>query len=88
MFITDNTAILNQHNSFVYEKSCFKTFTAAFLILKNKQYIFKTDVADSVDFMTADLIEKFIETFINISLSDDLTMTVSDSVICKLLEFK
>ena len=88
MFIADNITILDQHNNFMHEKSHFKTFAAVFLTLKDKQYVFKVDAADSIDFTTVNLIEKFIKTSVNILSDNDLRMTVSDSVICKLLEFK
>ena len=87
-FIADNTAILDQHNNLVHKKSCFKTSAAVFLILKDKQYIFKVNVVNSIDFMIADLIMQFIEMFVNVLLSNNLTMMISDSVTCKLLEFK
>ena len=72
----------------MHEKSCFKTFAAVFLTLKDKQYVFKVNVTDSVDFITVSLIKKFIKTFVNISSNDDLIMMTSDFIICKLLEFK
>ena len=88
MFIADNIIILNQYNSFIHEKSCFKISAVVFLTLKDKQYFFKVDVTNSVDFTTADLIKKSIETSVNISLNDNSIMTVSDLIIHKLLEFK
>ena len=87
-FIVDNIIILNQHNSFIYEKSHFKTSATVFLILKDKQYIFKTDAIDSINFTTASSVEKSIKMFVNIFLNDDLTMMISDFVIHKLLKFK
>ena len=56
MFITDNITILNQHNSLMYKKSCFKTSAVIFLILKDKQYIFKADAINNIDFMTVSLV--------------------------------
>ena len=76
MFITDNTAILNQYNSLMHEKSHFKTSAAIFLTLKDKQYIFKVNVADSINFITVDSIEKSIEKSVNVPLSDDSTMMI------------
>ena len=70
------------------EKSHFKTSAAVFSILKDKQYIFKADAADSINSITADSIKKFIETSVNIFSNNDLTITVFNSVIHKLLEFK
>ena len=87
-FITDNTTILNQHNSFMCEKSHFKISAAVFSVLKDQQYIFKVDVADSIDFITADSIKKSIKTFINISLNDDLIIIIFNFIIYKLLKFK
>ena len=46
------------------------------------------NVANSINFITMSLIERFIEMFINVSLNNDLTMITSDFVIYKLLEFK
>ena len=88
MFITDNITILNQHNSLMCEKSCFKTSAVIFLILKNKQYIFKTDVINNINFIIINSIIQFIKIFVNVFLSNNLTMTISNSVICKLLKFK
>ena len=88
MFIVDNTAILDQHNSLVHEKSCFKTSAVIFLTLKDKQYIFKVDAVNNINSTAADSITQFIETSVNAFLSNDLTMTVSDFITYKLLEFK
>ena len=70
------------------EKSCFKTSAAVFSTLKDKQYVFKADVINSINFTTVNLIVQSIEMSINASLSNDLTMIISDFIICKLLEFK
>ena len=72
----------------MHEKSHFKTSAAVFSVLKDKQYIFKADVTDSVNFITANLIEKSIKTSVNILSNDNLIMTVSNFIIHKLLEFK
>ena len=50
MFITDNITILDQHNSLVCEKSHFKTSAAVFSVLKDKQYIFKADAVNNINF--------------------------------------
>ena len=72
----------------MHEKSYFKTSAAIFLTLKDKQYIFKINVINSINSTTADSVEKFIETSVNIFSDNNLIMTVFDSVIYKLLEFK
>ena len=56
MLIADNITILNQHNSFMHEKSCFKTSAELFSVLKNKQYIFKVDIINNINSTAADLI--------------------------------
>ena len=88
MFIINNTTILNQYNSLVCKKSHFKTFAIIFLISKNKQYVFKINVADSINSMIMSSVEKFIKTFINIFLNDDLIIMIFDSIIYKFLKFK
>ena len=88
MFIADNIIILNQHNSFVYEKSYFKTSAEFFSTLKDKQYIFKADIINSINSTTVDLIAQFIEMSVNVFSNNNLTMIASDSVTHKLLEFK
>ena len=72
----------------MHEKSHFKTSTTVFSVLKNKQYILKINVTDSIDFMTADSVKKSIETSVNTSLNNDLIMIVSDFIIYKLFKFK
>ena len=72
----------------MHEKSCFKIFTAVFSALKDKQYTFKINITNSIDFMIIDLIEKFIKTSVNISLNNNLTMMTFDSIIYKFLKFK
>ena len=46
------------------------------------------NVADSINFITTDLIKKFIKTFVNISLNNNLIIMVFNFLICKLLKFK
>ena len=88
MLIINNTVILNQHNSFICEKSHFKTSAEFFLTLKDKQYIFKINIVNNINFMTSDSIMQFIKMFVNVFSDNDSIMMISDSIIYKLLESK
>ena len=88
MSIADNIIILDQHNSLMHKKSCFKTFAELFSALKDKQYAFKADIINSIDFTTADSIMQFIKMLINALSDNSSTMMISDLITHKLLEFK
>ena len=86
--IADNITILDQHNSLMCEKSHFKTSAELFLTSKDKQYVFKVDITNSINSITADSVTQSIETSVNVSSDNNSTMTAPDFVTCKLLEFK